>query len=294
MSNMNFTPFGGTEIENAEIDKARIVVLPFCYENAPSYGSGSKEGPYHILNASEQLENLDEESMIEWSRLPIHTAEPLFPSNDPEQAVLQMKKEAEKVIQRRQFLMSLGGDHAVSLGPIMAAAEAYPDIGVVQVDAHLDLRDKWNGSRYNHACVMRRVIGDLDLPAVQIGIRSFCSEEAEYVKKKSLTPFYAHEINTPDNTWSTRVLDFLPAHVYITIDLDGLDPSVLPATGTPEPGGLSYRQLVQLIKIIGAHRNVIAADVTELTKIKDSQVSEFTAAKIVTKLFVYCLLQKCI
>ena len=116
-------------------------------------------------------------------------------------------------------------------------------------------------------------------------------EEAEYVKKKSLRPFYAHEIDASDNAWYTRVLNFLPAHVYITIDLDGLDPSVLPGTGTPEPGGLSYRQLVRLIKVIGAQRQVVAADVTELTKIRDSQVSEFTAAKIVMKILVYCLLR---
>jgi agmatinase len=289
MSNPNFTPFGGTEVRNVEIDNARVVVLPFCYENAPSYGTGSRMGPFHILDASVQLESLDEESMFEWGRLPIHTAEPFFPSNEPEQAVLQMKKKAEQVIKRKQFLLSLGGDHAISLGPIMAAADAFPDIGVVQIDAHLDLRNEWNGSRFNHACVMRRVMDDLKIPVVQIGIRSFSVEESEYIKKKKLTPFYAHEIEPSDNSWHSEALSLLPEHVYITIDIDGLDPSVVPGTGTPEPGGLSYRQLVHLIKTIGTNRAVIAADVTELAKIESSRVSEFTAAKIVTKIFVYCL-----
>ena len=289
MNSASHTPFGGTETENIEIEKARVVVLPLCYENEPSYGTGSREGPDHILNASVQLESLDEESGVEWTRIPIHTAEPFFPPSDPEQAVFQIKKKAEKVIEKKQFLLSLGGDHAISLGPIMAAADAYPDIGVVQIDAHLDLRDEWNGSRYNHACVMRRVNGDFKIPVVPIGIRSFSVEEAEYVKINNLTVFYAHEIDACDHSWTARVLDHLPEHVYITIDLDGLDPAVIPGTGTPEPGGLSYRQLVHLIKTIGADRNVIAADVTELTKIKGSRVSEFTAAKIVTKILVYCL-----
>lgn len=289
MRNANHTSFGGTEVQNVDLDKARVVVLPFCYENAASYGSGSQEGPFHILNASVQLESLDVESLIAWGQIPIHTARPFFPSSDPEQAVMQMKKEAEKVIKRKQFLLSLGGDHAISLGPIMAAADAYPDMGVVQIDAHLDLRDEWNGSRYNHACVMRRVSGDLRIPVVPIGIRSYSVEEAEYVKKKNLAPFYAHEIDACDNSWYSRVLDHLPEYVYLSIDLDGLDPAVLPGTGTPEPGGLSYRQLVQLIKVIGANRTVVAADVTELIKIKGVQVSEFTAAKIVTQILVYCI-----
>jgi agmatinase len=289
MNKASHTHFGGTETENIEIEKARVVVLPLCYENAPSYGTGSQAGPYHILNASEQLESLDEEALVEWARIPIHTLEPFSPPSDPERAVIQIKKKAEKVIRKKQFLLSLGGDHAISLGPIMAAADTYPDLGVVQIDAHLDLRDEWNGSRYNHACVMRRVHGDIKIPVVPIGIRSFSVEEAEYVKKNKLTVLYAHEIDAFDTSWAAGALDLLPEHVYITIDLDGLDPAVIPGTGTPEPGGLSYRQLVHLIKTIGINRNVIGADVTELAKIKGSQVSEFTAAKIVTKILVYCL-----
>jgi len=158
----------------------------------------------------------------------------------------------------------------------------------MQVDAHLDLRDEWNGSRYNHACVMRRVIEDVGLPAVQIGIRSFSPEEADYVRSRHLTPFYAHEINPRDNTWIERAVEALPENVYLTIDLDGLDPSVIPGTGTPEPGGLSYRQLVSLIRAVGKKRKVVAADINELAKIGGTQVSESTAAKIATKIFVYC------
>jgi agmatinase len=200
-----------------------------------------------------------------------------------------MKQAARAVLERRQFLLSLGGDHAISIGPIMAAAEIFPGLGVLQVDAHLDLRNTWNGSRYNHACVMRRVVEDLALKVVQVGIRSFSSEEADFIRYRGLSPFFAHQIEQNDLSWIQQVIERLPEHVYMTIDLDGLDPSVLPATGTPEPGGLLYRQLVCLIQAVGRSRKVVAADINELSKIEGTTVSEFTAAKLATKLFVFCL-----
>ena len=280
--------FGDNEIPETDFEDSRIVVLPICYENAPSYGTGSKDGPLHILNASTQLESIDEETLTNWGE-GIHTLTPLVPSDDPEKAVTEMKRAAAAVLEKNKFLLSLGGDHAISIGPIMAAAEIYPDLGVLQIDAHLDLRETWNGSRYNHACVMRRVADDLKLPVVQVGIRSFSPEEADYVKRKKLKPFYAHTIDPSDDYWRRKVVHSLPEKIYITIDLDGLDPSVLPGTGTPEPGGLSYRQLIKLIKAVGKEKKIVAADINELAKIDGSQVSEYTAAKIATKIFVYCL-----
>ncbi|MBU1052261.1 MAG: agmatinase [Proteobacteria bacterium] len=281
--------FGSNEVSPRGFDNSKIVVLPLCYENAPSYGIGSQDGPYHILDASMQLESMDEETLVNWEDIGIHTLKPLIPANDPEKAVKEMKKAAKAVLEKDKFLLSLGGDHAISIGPIMAAAQIYPDIGVLQVDAHLDLRNSWNGSKYNHACVMRRVVDDIKIPVVQVGIRSFSEEESEYVKKNKLKPFYAHKIESSDDSWIDKVAQTLPEKVYMTIDLDGLDPSVLPGTGTPEPGGLSYRQLIRLIKAVGKKRKVIAADINELSKIDGSNVSEFTAAKIATKIFVYCL-----
>ena len=281
--------FGDAEIPTVGLDDAGIVVLPLCYENAPSYGTGSKEGPLHILNASVQLESIDEETLTNWGEAGIHTLPPLVPSNDPKKAVNEMKKAAAAVLKRKKFLLSLGGDHAISIGPIMAAAEIHPDIGVLQVDAHLDMRNRWNGSRYNHACVMRRVADDIKIPFVQVGIRSFSPGEAGYVKRKKLKPFYAHNIDSLDDLWIDKAVNSLPEKVYMTIDLDGLDPSVIPGTGTPEPGGLSYRQLIKLIKAVGKEKKMVAADINELAKIEGSQVSEYTAAKIATKIFVHCL-----
>ncbi len=286
---MNIISFGEPEYQKPDIDSAGIVILPLCYENAVSYGKGTGSGPLHILNASSQLEVMDEETFMNWALIGIHTLPPMYFSQNPEEAVLEMKEAAREVLARNKFLLSLGGDHAISIGPIMAAADIFQNLGVLQVDAHLDLRDTWNGSRFNHACVMRRVVNDMGLPAVQVGIRSFSPEEAVFIQDRSLSPFFAHDISSHDESWINQVVDKLPENVYLTIDLDGLDPSALPGTGTPEPGGLEYRQLVSLIRAVGKSRKVVAADINELAKIEGTNVSEFTAAKLATKIFVYCV-----
>ncbi len=283
-----FIPFGGAEVRPISFAAADIVILPLCYEQSVSYGRGSRMSPYHLLRASEQMEVLDEETFINWAVKAIHTLPPLFPSEKPETAVREMKKAAARVLEQNKFLLSIGGDHAVSIGPVSAAGEIRPGIGVLQIDAHADLRNEWNGSRYNHACVMRRLTEDAGLPAVQVGIRSFSPEEAAYMQKKRMRPFYAHEIEAGDDSWIGEVICALPEEVYITIDLDGLDPSVIPGTGTPEPGGLSYRQLIRLLRAVGAEKKVAAADICELIKIPGTRVSEYTAARIAQKILVYC------
>ena len=283
-----FIPFGGTAVQHPEFETARIVVLPFCYEQAPSYGSGSGDGPYHLTIASEQLEQFDEEALIEWGKLPIHTLPPLSLSGPPEACVMSMKSAAKAVLESRKFLLSLGGDHAISIGPILAASEIWPEVGVLQVDAHLDLRDEWNGSRYNHACVMRRVLEAGVGPIVSVAARAVSKEEHEVVTAYGLKPFYAHRIDPGDFAWINEILRALPEKVYLTVDLDGLDPSEMPGTGTPEPGGLSYRQLVKLIQAVGREKQVVAADVNELAKIEGSQVSETMAARVAEKIIVYC------
>lgn len=284
-----FIPFGGPEAQHADAKSAGIVVLPICYEHASSYGTGSGEGFYHLLAASEQLERLDEETLTDWFNLKIHTATPIVPKDNPAKAVAEIKAAAQMILASKPFLLSLGGDHAISLGPIEALSGIYPEIGILQIDAHLDLRAEWNGSRYNHACVMRRVVEDLGFDVVPVGIRSFSPEELAYIRKKGIAPFFAHEIaEAKTSDWVEAVIESLPENVYITVDLDGLDPAVVPGTGTPEPGGLSYRQVVTLLKAVGERKKVVAADICELAKIKGSQVSETAAAKIATKIMIYC------
>ena len=289
ISPMPFVPFGGPEVQAVEYNAARVVVLPVYYEVAPSFGAGSKEGAYHLLTASAELEDLDEETGLAWQQYGIHTLGPLEPTDQPEQAVAEIDAAARPHLESGKFLLAVGGDHAVSIGLIRAAAKVHPGIGVLQVDAHLDLRDSWHGSRYNHACVMRRVADDMGLTFAQVGIRSLSSEENVYVRKNNLKPFYAHDIDPFDFNWVDEVIKILPPTVYVTIDLDGLDPSVLPGTGTPVPGGLSYRQLVEVIRRVGLSRRVVAADINELAKIEGTVVSEFTAAKIASKILVHCI-----
>jgi agmatinase len=289
MDHRPFIPFGGDDVQTQNIDDARALILPIYYEVAPSYGTGSGDGPFHFLTASHELETIDEETLSDWSSLGLHTLPALIPSKNPEKAVTEIQQETKAYIDSGKFLLSIGGDHAISIGLIMAAVEKHPDIGVLQIDAHMDLRNTWHGSRFNHACVMRRVADDMGLPFVQVGIRSFSPEESAYMKSKDLKPFYAHHIPPLDNSWMDDVIKTLPEKVYLTIDVDGLDPSVMPGTGTPVPGGLNYRQMVALIKQIGTSKKVIAADITELAKIPGTQVSEFTAAKIAVKLLIYCL-----
>lgn len=281
-----FLPFGGHDFQS-EPHEASIHILPVCYEHKVSYGTGTKIAPLYLLEASEQLEQMDDETMINWGELKFHTRQPFFPSNDPDKSVDEIKEAALESIKSGKFLLSFGGDHSVSIGLIKAAAEACPDIGVIQIDAHADLRDTWNGSKNNHACIMRRVVSDMKLKTVQIGIRSFSPEEVIFMKAQGLKPFFAHEIDGRFD-WIEEAIEELPENVYITIDVDGLDPSIMPGTGTPEPGGLTFRQLSRLISELGKKRKVIAADITELSKIPGSQVSEFTAAKIATKIMIHC------
>jgi agmatinase len=289
MDKKPYIPFGGDDLQTKHIDDARVLILPIYYEAAPSYGTGSGEGAFHLLTASHELETIDEETLTQWPHVGLHTLPALTPSTVPEKAVSEIQQAARAHLDTGKFLLSIGGDHAVSIGLIMAAAQTHPDIGVLQIDAHLDLRDTWHGSRFNHACVMRRVADDIGLPFVQVGIRSFSPEEAEYIKSKNFKPFYAHQIHPLDDSWMDAALERLPEKIYLTLDVDGLDPSVMPGTGTPVPGGLTYRQVVDLIRKIGASKKVIAADINELAKIPGTQVSEFTAAKIAAKLFVHCL-----
>lgn len=284
----HFIHFGGPDVRFEEADRAAVIVLPICYEVAPSYGSGSGRGAYHILRASSELECMDEEMLVDWGDIGIHTASSFVPDADPVTGLHQIRQMASKYMGTGGFLLSLGGDHAVTIGLAAAAAETFEDVGLLQIDAHLDLRDQYNGSRTNHACVMRRVAEDMMLPFVQVGIRSVAPEEGVYIREKGLRPFFAHDIDVWDNGWMDEAIDRLPEKVYLTLDLDGLDPSVVPGTGTPEPGGLTYRQAVGLIRKLGARRHVIAADINELAKIEGSQVSEFAAAKLAAKIIVYC------
>jgi len=291
-SSTSVIPFLGSEIA-ATYDAARAVILPIPYEATTTYRRGCENGPDAILEASHQVEYYDEELDWETGRdIGIYTHPAIADTRNGKvsaQEMLQVTQETvSKLIEDGKFVIALGGEHSITTGVVAAYRQAYPDepFTVVQIDAHGDLRHEYEGSIHNHACVMRRIV-DMGLPTVQIGIRAICKEEADLMKEKNLVVFRAREIATqPD--WIERAIAAIPTQkVFLTIDLDGIDPTLIPGVGTPEPGGLNWYALTEFLRRVIETYQVIGCDVMELAPIVDSVVSQFTAAKLVYKLIGY-------
>ncbi|HEY9897357.1 MAG TPA: agmatinase [Candidatus Sericytochromatia bacterium] len=285
-------PFLGSDVA-ATYDNAKVVILPIPYEATTTYRRGCEHGPDAILNASQQVEYYDEELDRELWEVGLYTHDAIADTRNAQkvssEAMLRVTQETVyKLVSDGKFVISLGGEHSITTGVVEAYRQANPGeaFTVVQVDAHGDLRHEYEGSIHNHACVMRRVV-DMGLPTLQVGIRSICKEEADLIKEKQLPVFRAREIVAqPD--WIDRALASIKTEmVFITIDLDGIDPTLIPGVGTPEPGGLNWYNLLTFIQRIFAAHDVIGCDVMELAPITDSVVSEFTAAKLVYKLIGY-------
>jgi agmatinase len=285
-------PFLGTDVATS-YDKARVVILPIPYEATTTYRRGCENGPAAILTASQQVEYYDEELDRELWEVGIHTAEAIADTRNHQPvaatAMLQVTQETvHKLVSDGKFVISLGGEHSITTGIVAAYQQANPgeSFTIVQIDAHGDLRHEYEGSIHNHACVMRRIV-EMGLPTVQVGIRSICKEEADLIKAKQLVVFRAREMaQQPD--WMERAWASIATEkVFITIDLDGIDPTLMPGVGTPEPGGLNWYALLNFLQHIFQHHQVIGCDVMELAPIADAVVSEFTAAKLVYKLIGY-------
>lgn len=277
----------------AEYNSARVAILPIPYEATTTYRRGCENGPDAILEASQEVEFYDEE--LDWeicNDVGIYTHPAIADTrNGPVAAeeMLQVTTETVlKLVRDGKFVIGLGGEHSITTGIVEAYRQAYPDepFTVVQIDAHGDLRYEYEGSIHNHACVMRRVV-DMGLPTVQVGIRAICKEEADFIKEKQLSVFRAREIAyQPD--WIERAIRAIPTRkVFITIDLDGIDPTLIPGVGTPEPGGLNWYSLTSFLRGVIETYQVIGCDVMELSPIVDAVVSQFTAAKLVYKLIGY-------
>lgn len=284
-------PFLGADVAT-DYASARVVILPIPFEATTTYRRGCENGPDAILDASQQVEYYDEELDQEFWPVGIYTHDAIADTRSgtvsSEDMLRVTQNTVAKLIADGKFVIGLGGEHSITTGLVEAYRQANPDepFTVVQIDAHGDLRNEYEGSIHNHACIMRRVV-DMGLPTVQIGIRSICREEAELIKEKNLTVFRAREIATqPD--WLERAVKSIPTRkVFFTIDLDGIDPTLMPGVGTPEPGGLNWYSLMTFLKQVFEAHEVIGCDVMELAPIKDSVVSEFTAAKLVYKLIGY-------
>ncbi|MBD0264173.1 MAG: agmatinase [Tolypothrix sp. T3-bin4] len=284
-------PFLGSDA-SGKYDTSKVVILPIAYEATTTYRRGCENGPDSILEASHQVEYYDEELGRETGiEVKIYTHETIADTRSSSVSAEEMLKVTEetvhKLIDDGKFVIALGGEHSITAGIVEAYRKVYTEsFTVVQIDAHGDLRHSYEGSIHNHACVMRRIV-DMDLPTVQIGIRAICKEEADLIKEKQLTVFRAREIANEPN-WMERAISAIQTDkVFLTIDLDGIDPTLIPAVGTPEPGGLNWYALMTFLQRVCEKHNVIGCDVMELAPLADSVVSQFTAAKLVYKIIGY-------
>jgi agmatinase len=287
--------FLGIDEEYCSFERSRIVVLPVPYEHTVSYGPGTKGGPATILEASHYVEFYDEETGREVFReRGIATVEPLkFEAKMQEADLEHIYETIKQLIAAGKFVVSLGGEHTISQALIAAYAEEYPDLSVLQIDAHSDLRDEYLGNRFSHASVMARVCEFLDpRRLVQVAIRAQAIEEAHYIKDHGITTLYAHEIRAGKYTkvfkyWDDIAIERLSNHVYVTFDLDGFDPSIMPATGTPEPNGLFWHETVTMLRKLGQRKQVVGCDIVELAPIKGLHHADLTAAKLASKMVNY-------
>lgn len=266
--------------------EADVAVLPVPYEATVTYRGGTREGPAAIVEASRNLETWDEEMAMDLEELSICTLPALeTDGRGPEAMVGRIEEAVGALMDGGPWPLVLGGEHTVTVGAVRAAAKRHGAITVLQIDAHGDLRSRWDDTEYSHACVMRR-LREGGLPTVAVGIRSICREEAEYIEAERPPIFWAREI-VGKQGWIERVVAALGEKVWLTIDLDGLDPSVLPGTGTPEPGGLSWYEACALLRAVIEGRRIVGADVVELAPMAGSSVSEVAAAKLICKVLAY-------
>jgi agmatinase len=274
--------FGDLPEQFRDRDKASVVILPVPYDETSSWMKGADKGPKTLLEASANLELYDIETGFEAYRKGIFTDDPVEVYGKPEDMVEMVFRRSLTWVKRDKFLVTIGGEHTVCLGPIKAFKQKFRGLSVLQIDAHADLRNVYDGTPFNHACVMARV--KEICPVVQVGIRSMDIEEKSGMDEKRV--FWAHEIEG-DEAWMERVVDQLTGQVYITIDLDGLDPSIMPSTGTPEPGGLGWYTLLKLMKRVISARNVVGFDVVELCPDERNKAPDFLAAKLIYKMLNY-------
>jgi agmatinase len=270
---------------DSTLDSSRVVMLPVPYEGTVSYQPGTRHGPRALIEASAHLEHYDQELDNEPFRVGIHTTPPIWPDcSGPEQMLRKISLCCRKYLNEDKFLVVLGGEHSVTVGAVQAHMEKYPDMTVLQLDAHADLRDQYHHTRWGHASTMRR-IGEL-CPTIGMGIRSLSLKEMDRVREGNLNMMFAHHIHQ-DPDWIPKIIAGLSDQVYVTIDLDVLDPSIMPAVGTPVPGGLTWYQILELVRQVAANNQVVGFDVVELAPIPGQVAPDFLAAKLVYKFLGY-------
>ncbi|MGA8849932.1 MAG: agmatinase [Dehalococcoidia bacterium] len=274
--------FAGLEPPYSNLQQARAVVLPIPYDSTSEWRSGSRHGPQAIIDASQYLEFYDLELNREIYKVGISTlpqVEPLLSS--PQDMIDRVYQVIKGLIQKGKFVVLLGGEHTLSLGAVRAFQEAFPRLSVLQLDAHADLRDEYLGTKYSQACVMRRIF-EL-CPISQVGVRSLSWEEKQFLTQNKLTPFYMFDL-VSNKASTDQIVDSLSKDVYITIDVDVLDPSIMPAVGTPEPDGMSWRQILDIVESVALHKHVVGFDLMEFCPGEGPSSCAFLLAKLAYKL----------
>jgi len=274
-------PFNFLGISNQNFDNAKVVILPIPYDATTSYKSGTRDGPKAIIDASRHLEHYDIETKKVFSNIGFFTLDELECSvNSVQETLERIQNTIEGILAAKKFPVIIGGEHSITLGIVKAISKTYKNFSILQFDAHGDLRDEYEGSKFSHACVMRRCSEITNV--TQVGIRSICQEEANFLENTNkVKTFFGNEFNV------IEVINSLNENVYITIDIDSLDPSIMPSTGTPEPEGLSFKQILDLIKEVGKKKNIIGIDLVELAPIPGNVAPDFLAAKLLYKTIGY-------
>ncbi|HKV46444.1 MAG TPA: agmatinase [Candidatus Acidoferrales bacterium] len=284
--------FGGLPEEHSRYETSRAVIFPIPLERTTTYEIGTRNGPAAVLRASQNLELYDEELDTEpFKEIGIHTLPPIDTMDGTLDEVLAEIFTAQcALLDDDKLPVALGGEHSLTPPLISAVGKKYQNLSVLHLGAHASLRDEYQGNPSSHACTMRRVLEVC--PAVQVGIRSLSAAEAQVIPQLSTKIYWAKDVaRLPLKSWVAKVLDDLNPNVYVTIDVDGFDPSIIPATGSPQPGGLDWYQVTALLRAVAGHKKIIGLDVVELLPQPGHHASDFLAAKLVYKCLGYIFCQ---
>ena len=274
-----------------DYSRAEVVILPISYERTVTWKKGTSKGPEAIIEAFLNMELYDDELDINTHEVGLCLFDRINLNNkEPEEAISEIEKIMGDIIRDDKFPIILGGEHSVSIGAVKALKDRYVELSVLQLDAHADLREEYYGSMYNHACVMSRIREFTD--AVQVGIRSLSNDEMRIIRDGNYEDkiFWARDIYN-NRKWFESAINKLSGDVYITIDLDVFDPSIMPATGTPEPGGMDWYLIMEFLREVCGKRNIVGFDIVELSPLNEYYASNFLAAKLMYKLVGYVFLK---
>ncbi|MCL6220056.1 agmatinase [Zunongwangia pacifica] len=272
--------YAGIPDKYARIDEAKVVLIPVPYDGTSTWQKGADKGPDAFLEASENMEVYDIETRSEVYKKGVYLAPPVTENSSPEKMVEAVYKTTKNYIAQEKFVTLFGGEHSISIGSIRAFNESFEDLTVVQLDAHADLRPEYEGSKCNHACAMHEASKKTNL--IQVGIRSMDISETEYMDENQV--YFGHDLY---EDWMDDAIGQMTPNVFITIDLDAFDPSILPSTGTPEPGGLFWYETLEFLKLMFKKKNVVGFDIVELCPNENEKSSDFLAAKLYYKMLSY-------